>query len=44
MEDIYRICQKRGDETCIYNKNLRCCFEHLVEHLDTPKGQNKSIN
>ena len=44
MEDICRICQKRADATCICNKNLRFCFKHLVEHLDTPKGQHKSIN
>ena len=44
MEDICRICQKRADVTCICNKNLRFCFEHVVEHCDTPKGQHKSIN
>ena len=44
IEDICRICQKRADVTCICNKDLRFCFEHVVEHLDIPKGQHKSIN
>ena len=44
MEDIYRVCHKRADATCICNEDLRFCFEHVVEHLDTPKGQHKSIN
>ena len=44
MEYICRICQKRADAICICNENLRFCFEHVAEHLDTPKGQHKSIS
>ena len=44
MKDICRICQKRAIGICICNKNLLFCFEHMVEHLDTPKGQHKPIS
>ena len=44
MEDICRICQQRADVTCTCNKNLRFCFEHAAEHLDTSNGEHKSIN
>ena len=44
MEDICRICQRRADVTCICNEELRFCFEHVVEHLNTSKGQHKSTN
>ena len=44
MEDICRICQKRADVTCICNKNLRFCFQHVLGHLKTSKGPHEPIN